>query len=135
MNDFETKVVAGPADAIAPDGSEVRILASLPGGSMAHFSLAAGATSAAVRHHTVDELWYFVSGRGEMWRSASGASEVVAVEAGVSTSIAAGTAFQFRSTSGDALVAVGVTMPPWPGTGEAEIVPGPWSPTVEPGPT
>ena len=133
MRDFETKDVTESADAIAPDGSEVRILTSLPAGSMAHFSLPAGATSVAVRHRTVGELWYFVSGRGEMWRSAAGTSEIVAVEAGVSISIAAGTAFQFRSTSDEALVAIGVTMPPWPGTGEAEIVPGSWSPTVAPG--
>jgi mannose-6-phosphate isomerase-like protein (cupin superfamily) len=131
---FETKAIAATADALGPDGSEVRIGASLPAGSMAHFSLAAGATSVAVRHRTVGELWYFISGRGEMWRSSAGASEIVTLAAGVSISIPAGTEFQFRSTSDEPLVAIGVTMPPWPGAGEAEIVAGAWHPTVAPGP-
>jgi mannose-6-phosphate isomerase-like protein (cupin superfamily) len=134
MSDFETKVVRAPADAIAPDGSEVRILTSLPAGSMAHFRLAAQATSVAVRHRTVGELWYFVSGHGEVWRSSDGAGQIITVVAGVSISIPAGTAFQFRVTSDEPLVAVGVTMPPWPGAGEAEIVRGAWYPTVVPGP-
>lgn len=134
MPEFDAKVVSGPPDAIAPDGSEVRILTMLPAGSMAHFSLAAGATSVGVRHRTVGELWYFVSGRGEMWRSHAGADDVIMVEAGVSISIPPGTSFQFRSTTDAPLVAIGVTMPPWPGAGEAEIVRGVWFPTVAPGP-
>ena len=76
MTDFETRAVTQPADAVAPDGSEVRILTSLAAGSMAHFSLAGHATSVAVRHRTVGELWYFVSGTGEMWRSGPDHSEV-----------------------------------------------------------
>lgn len=134
MTDFETRAVTQPADAVAPDGSEVRILTSLAGGSMAHFSLAGRATSVAVRHRTVGELWYFVSGTGDMWRSGPDHSEVTSVFPGVSISIPAGTSFQFRSTTDAALVAVGVTMPPWPGAGEAEVVTGPWPPTVQPGP-
>ena len=59
-------------DVVAPDGSAVRILERVSRGSMAHFELAAGATSLAVRHRTVEELWYFVSGRGEMWLLVAG---------------------------------------------------------------
>ena len=115
-------------DAIAPDGSAVRLLAALGGGSMAHFELAAGQTSAAVRHRTVEELWYFVGGRGEMWRRAPDGTETVdAVEAGVSLDIPLGTSFQFRALGDGPLRAVGVTMPPWPGDDEAERVPGRWS--------
>ena len=46
-----------PADpqAIAPDGTRVRLLPTLPGGSLAHFTLAAGATSLAVQHRNVEE--------------------------------------------------------------------------------
>jgi mannose-6-phosphate isomerase-like protein (cupin superfamily) len=42
-------------------------------------------------------------------------------------SIPVGTAFQFRA-SDMALESVAVTMPPWPGDGEAELVSGhdPW---------
>lgn len=53
---------------IAPDGSDVRVLLGLPSGGMAHFELAAGQTSTAVTHRTVEEIWFVVSGRGEMWR-------------------------------------------------------------------
>jgi mannose-6-phosphate isomerase-like protein (cupin superfamily) len=114
-------------DAIAPDGSAVRVLLALGRGSMAHFELAAGETSAAVRHRTVEELWYFVGGRGEMWRRAPDGQEAVdAVEAGVSLDIPLGTSFQFRALGDEPLRAVGVTMPPWPGDGEAERVPGHW---------
>jgi quercetin dioxygenase-like cupin family protein len=54
-------------DAVAPDGSEVRLLLASDRASAAHFRLAAGATSVAVRHRTVDEIWYVVEGDGEMW--------------------------------------------------------------------
>jgi mannose-6-phosphate isomerase-like protein (cupin superfamily) len=37
-----------------------------------------------------------------------------------------GTHFQFRSLGYESLSAVGVTMPPWPGDGEAIIVEGLW---------
>jgi mannose-6-phosphate isomerase-like protein (cupin superfamily) len=48
----------------------------------------------------------------------------------VSLSIGAGTHFQFRSDGADPLEAVAVTMPPWPGEGEATIVEGKWPPNV-----
>jgi mannose-6-phosphate isomerase-like protein (cupin superfamily) len=132
---FDTKQLPAGVDAIAPDGSDVRILVGLPAGSCAHFSLAARQASVPVRHRTISEIWYFVSGLGLMWRSYDGRSETVEVRAGTSITIPVGTAFQFRSTSDEPLVAVGVTMPPWPGPGEAEIVPeGAWPPTVQSGP-
>jgi mannose-6-phosphate isomerase-like protein (cupin superfamily) len=115
-------------DALAPDGSAVRLLAALGGGSMAHFELPAGQTSLAVRHRTVEELWYFVGGRGEMWRRGPDGQEAVdAVEPGVSLDIPLGTSFQFRALGEEPLRAVGVTMPPWPGDDEAERVEGRWS--------
>jgi mannose-6-phosphate isomerase-like protein (cupin superfamily) len=129
-----TKRLPDSPDAVAPDGSDVRVLLALEGGSMAHFELAAGQTSVAVVHRTVEEIWYFVGGRGEMWRSVAGGGEVVAVEAGVCISIPVGTSFQFRSTGADPLAAIGVSMPPWPGYGEAVVVDGAWTPSVEPGP-
>ena len=41
----------GTPDAVAPDGSDVRVLLRLGRGSMAHFELAAGRVSRAVAHH------------------------------------------------------------------------------------
>lgn len=110
-------------DVLAPDGSEVRILLSTEGGSMAHFRLPAGAVSKPVRHRTVDEIWYVVSGAGEMWRSDSG---IIALLPGVCLTIPTGVSFQFRAAGNEALAAVAVTMPPWPGDNEAEAALGIW---------
>jgi hypothetical protein len=41
---------------VAPDGSDVRVLLGLAGGSMAEFELAAGLVSAAISHRTVEEI-------------------------------------------------------------------------------
>jgi mannose-6-phosphate isomerase-like protein (cupin superfamily) len=125
----KVKRLPAEPDTIAPDGAAVRVLLALEGGSMAHFELAAGATSVAVRHRTVEELWYFVSGRGEMWRGDGEREAVVEVGPGVSIDIPLGTAFQFRALGDEPLRAVGVTMPPWPGEGEAVRAGGPWPPT------
>ncbi len=115
---------------VAPDGSEVRVLVALGGGSMAHFTLAAGQCSIAVRHRTVEELWYVVEGSGEMWRRNGDDERTTELRAGVSLTIPVGTAFQFRASAGSPLRIVGVTMPPWPGDGEAIVTDGPWEPTV-----
>ncbi len=63
---FDTKRIAAAPDAIAPDGSEVRVLCQLSRGGLAVFSLPPGAVSRAVAHHTVEELWYVISGHGRM---------------------------------------------------------------------
>jgi len=128
--DFDTKQLPVDRDVVAPDGSDVRILLGLKGGGMAHFKLPPGQTSTAVAHKTVEEIWFFLTGRGEMWRKQNGREEVVAVEPGLCLTIPLGTHFQFRSFGDDPLAAVGVTMPPWPGEGEAFEVVGKWEPTV-----
>jgi mannose-6-phosphate isomerase-like protein (cupin superfamily) len=123
-------------DAIAPDGSDVRVLLGVTGGGMAHFELAPGQTSVAVTHRTVEELWYFLGGRGQMWRRfPDGEERVDDVDPGVCLAIPLGVTFQFRALGYEPLSAIGVTMPPWPGAGEAIVSPGRWEPTVEPGPS
>jgi mannose-6-phosphate isomerase-like protein (cupin superfamily) len=131
MTDFSTKRLPAKRDAIAPDGSDVRILLKLDRGSLAHFQLGPGETSIAVAHRTVEEIWYFLAGRGEMWRKLGDHEEVVAVESHVCITIPVGTRFQFRSMGHEPLAAVGVTMPPWPGEEEAFEVQGKWAPTVK----
>jgi mannose-6-phosphate isomerase-like protein (cupin superfamily) len=126
---FQTKHLPKERDVVAPDGSDVRILLGLEGGGMAHFELGPGKTSRAVTHKTVEEIWFFISGRGEMWREQSGDSQVVDVYPGVCLTIPLGTRFQFRCISQGPLAAIGVTMPPWPGEGEAVLVDGPWQTT------
>jgi mannose-6-phosphate isomerase-like protein (cupin superfamily) len=129
MSDFSTKRLPVDRDAVAPDKSDVRILLQLSGGSMAHFELAPGRISKAVVHRTVEEIWFVLSGRGEMWRRQGNREEVVPVDAGVCLTIPLGTQFQFRSLGCAPLAAVGVTMPPWPGDGEACEALGRWDPT------
>lgn len=125
--DFDTMRLPAKPDAVAPDGSDVRVLLRLARGSLAHFELAAGRTSRAVAHRTVDEIWYVLRGRGEMWRRQDGRETTVELEEGVCVSIPAGTRFQFRSTGAEPLQVVGITMPAWPGDGEAYDVEGAWS--------
>jgi mannose-6-phosphate isomerase-like protein (cupin superfamily) len=131
---FETKSLGAAPDATAPDGTAVRLLLSLRGGSMAHFELPAGAVSHPVAHRTVEEIWFIVSGRGSIWRRQDGLERIEALAPGASLTIPLGTAFQFRAEAGGPLSFVAITMPPWPGLGEALPVPGRWAPTVAAGP-
>jgi mannose-6-phosphate isomerase-like protein (cupin superfamily) len=130
MTSFETKCLPAQRDDIAPDGSDVRILLGLRGGGMAHFELGPNQTSKAVTHRTVEEIWFFVNGRGQMWRKQDGRAKIEDVYPGKCLTIPVGTHFQFRSFGYEPLAAVGVTMPPWPGKDEAIIVSGEWQPTV-----
>jgi len=127
---FATRHLADMPDAIAPDGSEVRLLGSLSRGAMAVFRLMPGAVSKAVAHRTVEEIWYFTGGHGRMWRRLGEREEITHVAAGASITIPTGTHFQFRCDGGEPLEAVAVTMPPWPGAEEADTVPGKWEPNV-----
>ena len=70
--------------------------------------------------------WYFLSGEGEMWRKQGDREEVVRVGYGVCLTIPLGTHFQFRTVGVEALVAVVVTMPPWPGEDDAFVVEAIW---------
>jgi mannose-6-phosphate isomerase-like protein (cupin superfamily) len=117
-------------DATAPDGTLVRLLPALAGGSLAHFELPAGAVSHAVTHRTVEEIWYFLGGRGQMWRRFGAEESLIEVEAGVSLTVPLGAAFQFRASGEAPLTFLAITMPPWPGAEEAERVEGRWTATV-----
>ncbi|MEM9568616.1 MAG: cupin domain-containing protein [Cyanobacteria bacterium P01_E01_bin.34] len=123
---FDTRSLPEQPDAVAPDGSNVRILLALQGGSMAHFELPPGDTSTAVAHRTVEEIWYILGGAGEMWRKQGELEEIVTLASGTSLTLPQGTAFQFRSIGSVPLTAVAITMPPWPGDGEAYEVKGYW---------
>ena len=127
---FETRRVSAEPDVIAPDGSEVRVLCQLSRGGLAAFALSPKAVSKAVTHRTIEEIWYFTSGNGRMWRKLGELEEVVEVCPGISISIPTGTHFQFRCDGVEPLVAIGATMPPWPGDEEAVPVQGRWDPTV-----
>ena len=112
--------------AMAPDGSEIRELLATSRGSMVHCTLPVGVASQAVSHKTVEEIWYFVQGRGQVWRKNGDSETVVDVGPGICLNIETGTHFQFRNTGDDELCFIIVTMPPWPGEQEAARVEDYW---------
>lgn len=116
---------------VAPDGSLVRLLGEVDGGGMAHFELAAGEVSVAQQHRTVSEIWFVLAGLGRMWRRGpDGEVSEIDLRPDVALTIPVGTAFQFRNDGRVPLQAIGATMPPWPGKGEAFDVEGPWEPAI-----
>ena len=95
-------------------------------GGIAHCILRKGKTSRAVKHKTVSEFWYILSGKGQMWRSREDKTATVDLAIGISIEIPAGTAFQYRSLEED-LVFLCITMPPWPGPTESvDVTEGAW---------
>jgi len=124
--EFQTLLMPDHAIERAPDGCAVRPLLGLAGGTMAHFHLDAGETSRAVKHRSVEELWFVVAGRGELWRKQRDREEVVELERGVCVSLPHGTHFQFRALHDEALAIIAVTIPRWPGDEEVEFVRGRW---------
>jgi mannose-6-phosphate isomerase-like protein (cupin superfamily) len=126
-----------PPDAIAPDGSEIHFLVPASGvhiasesdppndvllrASLVEVHLPAGRTSRAVRHRTVEEVWYFLAGTGCVWRrQPDGTVEVTPVGPGSVVTIPTGWAFQFHAA--EHLRFLCYTSPPWPGDDEAEPV-------------
>jgi mannose-6-phosphate isomerase-like protein (cupin superfamily) len=128
---FATNQLAETYDVLAPDGSEIRLLVSTAGCSMAHGSLPPGQVSRAIVHRTVEEVWYVTAGRGQVWRKQGDREEVVEVEAGSALTIPVGTHFQFRTIGPEPFCFVMCTMPPWPGAREAARVADYWSTTDE----
>ena len=128
----DKKMLPRKLDAVAPDGSEVRVLLSLDKlGGTAHFKLKPGQIAKAVEHKTVHEIWYVLKGRGKIWRSVKGKASTDALKPGVCVTLPLGTQFQFRAATGSSLEILGVTMPPWPNTpDEATVVEGIWKPNV-----
>ncbi len=130
---YETRRLAAEPDATAPDSTAVRLLPSLAGGGMAHFELPAGAVSHAVTHRTVEEIWYVLSGGGDLWRRSPDSERIEPIGPGVAVTIPLGVAFEFRAGDAAPLAFLAVTMPPWPRMDEAVAVEGPWTPTVAAG--
>jgi len=117
-------------DTFAPDGSEIRYLVIGEKAQMVHCTLPAGKTSRAVRHRTIEEHWHVLSGRGEIWIDGHSGDGITELAPGVSLVLPPHTAMQFRAGPDADLRVILVTIPPWPGADEAEIVAGIWSPTI-----
>ena len=129
-SDLATAMLGSTAAEVAPDGSIVQPLLRVSGATMAHFELPAGATSRALSHRTVEELWFVLSGLGELWRKQDEQEKVVALEPGVCVNVPRGTHFQFRASPNEGVAIIAVTIPGWPGDTEAAFVRGPWVPST-----
>lgn len=130
MPAFTSRELPEEYDVLAPDGSEIRVLAVTERASVAHGRLPAGGVSQAISHRTVEEVWVVLSGEGELWRRLGDQEETIALHAGVSLTIPVGTHFQFRTTGDVPLTFIMCTVPPWPGNDEAVLVPGCWELTT-----
>ncbi len=114
-------------DAIAPDGSEIRLLADerhfASRSSLVEVTLPAGQISRPVYHRTVEEIWYVLEGRGRVWRCPPDADTTSVqpqdVWPGDTLVIPIGWRFQFASAPDAALRFLCHTTPPWPGDDEA----------------
>jgi mannose-6-phosphate isomerase-like protein (cupin superfamily) len=109
-------------DATAPDGSEIYFrVGDATRASLVEVVLAPGRTSRPVRHRTVEEIWYFLAGSGEVWlRSPDGTVDSIRnVEPGTTVTIPTGWAFQFRGLGHESMRFLCYTSPPWPGDDEA----------------
>ena len=124
--ELDYKRLAKDCDTLAPDGSEIRLLSATRRGSMVHCTLNPGEVSLPVAHRTVEEVWYFLEGSGQVWRKLGEQERVIEAAPGVSLSIPVDAHFQFRTTGDRPLRFLIVTMPPWPGEDEAYRVPGYW---------
>lgn len=109
-------------DAIAPDGSEIYFrVVDAARASLVEVILRPGRTTRAIHHRTVEEVWYFLAGSGEVWLRSPDAtrSETRSVVTSDVVVIPAGWDFQFRALGNTALCFLCVTVPPWPGAHEA----------------
>jgi len=122
---FQTMGIPDAPSYIAPDGSEIRLLPEMNGGGLAHCRLPLGRISKAVKHRTVEEIWFVLEGKGRIWLKQEGDGEVVELHWGISVTIPVGTKFQFRNDGDGPLNILIVTMPPWPKP-EAMPVEGVW---------
>lgn len=129
MNLLQTLYLSPNPDTIAPDGAEIRFLCAVAGGSMVHCTLRPGQVTRAVVHQTVEEVWYFLQGQGQVYRRMGGEISVIDAAPGVSVSIPLGAHFQFRCTGDEPLCFIITTLPPWPGDHEAVLVENYWPPT------
>jgi mannose-6-phosphate isomerase-like protein (cupin superfamily) len=84
----------GPPDYHAPDGSEIRLLSTMLGGGTCHCTLPVGRTSLAVAHRHVEDIWYVLSGEGEVWRKSPYAEVTAPIRSGCSLNVPPRTSFQ-----------------------------------------
>jgi mannose-6-phosphate isomerase-like protein (cupin superfamily) len=127
-----TKTLPLNYDNLTPDGAENRWLIRTPTYNTTHYRVQAGQVLSAFRNRTLDEFWYFLSGRGEVWRSDGETAAITSVASGVCMTIPVNTAFQIRCIGDEPLDLLGFYVPPWPADTVLEPVQGPWTNTPPP---
>jgi mannose-6-phosphate isomerase-like protein (cupin superfamily) len=130
---MQTRRFPSTPDARSPAGAEIRYLMEGETGNMIHSTVPPGQVNRATVHGTVSEFWHVLSGEGQMWRRNDTGEETTTLEQGVSIDIPVGTAFQYRCTGVVPLQFLCISMPPWPGDGEATFIDGPWRPNAPEG--
>ncbi len=113
-------------DYIAPDSSRIFLMPDMNGGSICICELPVGATSNPACHKTVEEIWYFLAGDGQLWRKLKEEETITPFTKDTAVTILPGCYFQFKNTGKETLRFLIVTMPPWPGEDEAFAVKGYW---------
>ena len=110
-----------------PQTPPIDPIGSLQQGGLANWRLEAGTCSMAVRHQAVSQLWYVISGHGELWRAnGDGDQSVTLLWPGVGFDIPAGTDFQVRASGQEALRVVLLSMPRHTQAAGPEHTTGPW---------
>jgi mannose-6-phosphate isomerase-like protein (cupin superfamily) len=117
-------------DTQSPAGSEIRNLLVSETGDITHCTVPAHQVNKAIVHATVSEIWYVLSGHGQIWRDDGEGSSITELVPGTAIDIPLGTHFQYRNISDDELRFICIAMPPWPGDSEATYIEGIWQPTV-----
>lgn len=114
-------------DAVAPDGSEIRLLLGTPEAaaraSLCEVRLGPWQVSRPVWHRNVEELWYVLEGVGRVWRCPPGGDPVdlSPVEVGPGDALVIPPRWSFQFAAGPtALTFLCFTSPPWPGEEEAQ---------------
>ena len=110
----------------APDGSIIRQFPSGEKGGLAHCTLPPNVISKAVKHRTVEELWYCICGQGKFWRKQEDIEEELPVFPGMYFTIPVGAHFQFKNEKDIDLIFLITTIPVWPGSSEAVPVDDHW---------
>lgn len=128
---WQTKELSRRYEKLAVDNTEIRTLFSTEAASVVHCTLPPRATSVATRNIGTNEIWYFITGQGELWRrqEGTGEEETVRVGPGTALTMPANVGFEFRNCSEEPLTFLCVVMPPWPGEHVNVVIESPWQPS------
>jgi mannose-6-phosphate isomerase-like protein (cupin superfamily) len=97
--DLEMKQLGQEYDYLTPDGSEIRLLSAVRGGGLAHCRLPPAGVSQPVVQKIVEEIWYFISGTGQVWRKLGDFERVVDVRSEMSVTLDAAKVAMIRAAA------------------------------------